>query len=175
MDVVRSGSLVCGDSFFVRNEDGRMFSEGLGGEFGGVGDSGGIVSVDLRQRTQKQAIDVRQDGGTARRDAVLGQELIEVEEGKVDALCGLEVLEFRGEVAEVIGGLHLLLFGLMLRTETTVCVQSESAALAAARSAMGATDGWNDGVSGLKFHFVPRRGAGGTPTRVVFDKECGND
>jgi hypothetical protein len=54
---------------------------------------------------------VRENGGTARRDAVPGQELVEVHEGIVDALCGLEVLEIEAEEVEVIGGFLFQLFG----------------------------------------------------------------
>gem|GEM_PF-7042545 len=42
------------------------------------------------------------DGGAARGDTILGDEVIEIAEGEVDALGGLEVLrilkEFRGEI-----------------------------------------------------------------------------
>src|SRR5438128_2221390 len=76
-----------------------------------------VCGVDLRQRAQKQVADVGENSGTARRDAVLSQELKEVAEGKIDALRGLEALEIRDEVEVVIGGLLLFLFGAMLRTE----------------------------------------------------------
>ncbi len=60
--------------------------------FGWEFDAGGIVGVDLRQSAQEQAVDVSQDGGAARGDVVLGEKLVKVVEGIVDALSGLEAL-----------------------------------------------------------------------------------
>jgi hypothetical protein len=99
----------------------------LGGDInrlrlGRVSDSGGPIGVDLGERAQKQATDVGKNGSAAGRNAVLGQELVEVHEGKVDALRSLEKLEIRGQVVVVIGGFHLSLFGAVLRTEAGVCV-----------------------------------------------------
>jgi hypothetical protein len=76
--------------------------------------------------------------GEARRDAVLGQELVEAHEGIVDALRGLEVLEIPAEVGEVIGGFHLFLFGAMLQTEAGLRVGGQATALTAVRREMGA-------------------------------------
>ena len=81
--------------------------DGYGLGFGGVDDSGGPIGVDLGQCAQEQAVDIGQDGGTAGRDAVLGQEFIKVLEGMVDALGGLEALEVADELEAVIGGLFL--------------------------------------------------------------------
>ena len=127
--------------------DGQSFGRRLGG----VGDSGRAIGVNLRQRAQKQAADVGENSGTARRDTVLSQELKEVAEGKIDALRGLEALEIRDEVEVVIGGLLLFLFGAMLRTEAGSRVGSGETALAAAGSAVEATKG--DGICRLWFHF----------------------
>jgi len=126
--------------------DGQSF----GRRFGGVGDSSGAIGVNLRQRAQKQAADVGKNSGTARRDAVLSQELVEVAQGKIDALRGLEALEIRDEVEVVIGGLLLLLFGAVLRTEAGSRVGSGETASAAAGSTVGAAKG--DGISSLGFH-----------------------
>jgi hypothetical protein len=81
--------------------------DGYGLGFGGVDYSGGPVGVDLREGAEKEAADVGEDGGTAGRDAVLGQEFIKVLEGMVDALGGLEALEVADELEAVIGGLFL--------------------------------------------------------------------
>ncbi len=110
-------------------------------------DSGGNVGVDLRQGTQKQATDVGEHGGAARRDAVLSQELVEVGEGMVDALGSLEALKFPDEMEEVIVFLLMFLCGAMLRTEAGVGVGSEETALTASRGAMGATK--RGGISSL--------------------------
>jgi hypothetical protein len=68
----------------------------------------------------------------AGRDAVLCQELVEVHEGIVDALCGLEVLEIPAEVGEVIGGFQLFLFGAMLQTDAGLRVGGRATSLRAA-------------------------------------------
>ena len=126
--------------------DGQSF----GRRFGGVDDSGGAIGVNLRQSAQKQAADVGENGGTARRDAVLSQELIELTEGKIDALGSLEALEIRDEMEVVIGSLLLFLFGVMLRTEAGLRAGSGETASAAAGSTVGAAKG--DGISSLGFH-----------------------
>ena len=115
-------------------------------------DSSGAIGVDLRQGLQKQAADVGEHGGTARRDAVLGEELVEVHEGIVDALRGLEVSELRSQVLVVIGVLRLFLCGAMLRAETGMRVGSRKTALTAGGSAISTTNG--DGLSGLSFHIL---------------------
>ena len=135
------------DGILLWGGDGQSF----GRRFRGVGDSGRAIGVNLRQRAQKQAADVGENSGTARRDAVLSQELKEVAEGKIDALRGLEALEIRDEVEVVIGGLLLFLFGAMLRTEAGSRVGSGETALATARSTVEVTKG--DGISSLWFHF----------------------
>src|SRR5260370_16544119 len=71
-------------------------------------DSGGIVGIDLRQRAKEQAVDVSQNSGAARGDAVLSQELIEAVEGMVDALGGLEVMVIPCEGGIVGSRPHLL-------------------------------------------------------------------
>ncbi len=116
-------------------------------------DPGGVVGVNLRQRAEKQAADVGENGGTARRDAVLCQEFVEIVEGMVDALCGLEVVEPPGEVEVVIGGLHLVLFGAMLRTEPGLGFRSETLALTPGGRTIGAANRGEDGFRGERFHF----------------------
>jgi hypothetical protein len=78
----------------------------------------------LWQRPEKQAADAGENGGTAWGDAVLSQEFVEVVEGMVDALSGLEALEVPDEVEVVVCGFHLLLFGAMLRAEAGARVGS---------------------------------------------------
>jgi len=75
---------------------------------------------------------VGKNGGATRGDAVLGQELVEVHEGMVDALCGLEELEITAEVGEVVGGFLFQLFGAMLGTENRTWIGDGEAASAAA-------------------------------------------
>jgi hypothetical protein len=84
--------------------NGDIYGKGF---FGGVDDSGGPIGVDLRESAEKEAADVGENGGTAGRDAVLGQEFVKVLEGVVDALGGLEALEVSDELEAVIGGLLL--------------------------------------------------------------------
>lgn len=71
----------------------------------GLDDSGVVIGVNLRQSAQKQAVDVGQDGGATGRDAVLGEDFVEVLQGMVDALSGLEAFEVSDELEVVIGGL----------------------------------------------------------------------
>ena len=115
--------------------------DGYGLGFGGVDDSGGVVGVNSGESTEEQAVNVRQYRSAARRDAVLGQEFVEVLEGMVDALGGLEALEVSDELEAVIGGLLLDLFGAMLATEAGVRVGNGKTAAAAGVSAIGATGG----------------------------------
>jgi len=63
---------------------------------------------------------VGKNGGATRGDAILGQERVEVVEGMIDALGGLEALEIAAEVGEVLGGFlfelsryHVLLYVLI--------------------------------------------------------------
>ena len=116
-----------------------------------------------------------ENGGTARGDAVLGQEGVEVVEGVVDALSGLEALEIVAEVGEMIGGFLFQLFGVMLWTENRTWIGDRESASATTCRAIGATNGKSDGISSLWFHFGPRSGVGMAPAVVFFDAECGND
>jgi hypothetical protein len=122
---------------------------------------------------QKQAADVRQDGGAAGRDAVLCQELVEVQEGILDALGGLEKMAPCSQVPEMIGGQLLLLFGEMAWTETRARVQSQGTALPTLGVAVATVCGLHYGISSLRFHFGPRRG-GDTPTPGCFSKRVRN-
>jgi hypothetical protein len=126
----------------------------LGGDvdgrgFGGVDDSGSLVSINLREGAEEQAADVRKNGGATRGDAVLGQERVEVVEGMVDALSGLEVLAVMAESGVVIGGFLFPLLGEVLGTESRTRVGDGEAASAATGRAMGATKGKSNGFSSL--------------------------
>jgi hypothetical protein len=121
--------------------DGDGSWDGSVHDSGGVGDSGGVVGVDLGQGAELEAVDVGENGGAARGDAVLCKELVEVHEGIVDALRRLEVLGLASEVGKVIGGFDLVLFGTVLRTESGVRVEGKLTALAAIGCAISATKG----------------------------------
>jgi hypothetical protein len=75
---------------------------------------------------------VGENGGATRGDAVLGQERVEVVEGMVDALSGLEALVIVAQVGVVIGGFLFELFGAMLGTENRTWMGDGEAASAAA-------------------------------------------
>lgn len=120
---------------FVRDRD------VYGHRFGAVDDTGRVIGVDLRQCAQKQATNVGENGGTARRDAVLSQEFVEVLQGMVDALSCLEAFEIPEQLELVIGGLLLDLFSAMLATEARVRVRNGKTAAAASGSVIGATGG----------------------------------
>src|SRR5258708_27609789 len=81
--------------------------DGHGLGFGGVGDSSLIVGVDGGEGAKEQAVDVSQNGGAARGYGILGQELVEVAEGVVDALGGLEALGIPDERRVDVGGFSL--------------------------------------------------------------------
>ena len=97
--------------------------------FGGVDDSILIVGVNGGEGAEEQAVDIRQDGGAARRDAVLSQKLVQVAESVVDALGGLEALGIPNERSVDIGGLFLFFQGEMVGTDTGVRVRDEATAL----------------------------------------------
>jgi hypothetical protein len=103
-------------------------------------------------------------------DPVLCQELVEIQEGIVDALCGLKELALCSQVLEMIGGQLLLLLGKMAWTETRAPVQSQGTALPTLGVTVATASGLHDGISSLRFHFDPRRGAGDTPTPGCFCK-----
>jgi hypothetical protein len=107
--------------------------------FGRVGDSSGVVGVDLRKGAQKQAANVGENSGAARRDAVLGQELVEVAEGIVDSLGCLKALGIPDEGSVQISTFHLFLLGMVLGTKAGVSVSDDKTALTPPDSAMGAT------------------------------------
>ena len=107
---------------------------------GAGGDSGFVVFIDLGKGVEKQAGDVGEDGGAACGDFVLGQELVELAEGVVDALGGLELLGIAGEVVEVVGVFELLLFGEMVGTETGLSVSGQETAAAASGREIGTAE-----------------------------------
>jgi hypothetical protein len=104
--------------------------DGHGLGFGGVGDSSLIVRVDGGEGAEEQAVDISQNGGAARGYVVLGQELVEVAEGVVDALGGLEALGIPDERRVDVGGFSLLLGSEMVGTQAGALVRGEETALA---------------------------------------------
>src|SRR6266851_5666245 len=68
----------------------------------------------------------------------------------------------------------MLQLGKMARAEARAGVKGESTALTALGVAMAAASGLHDGISSLRFHFDPRRGAGDTPTPRCFCKRVWN-
>ena len=72
-------------------KEGRVgFGHGFG--FRRIGDACFVVSVNRGMSAEDEAGDIGEDSGAARRDAVLGEELVEGGEGEVDSLGGLEIL-----------------------------------------------------------------------------------
>jgi len=67
---------------------------------GACGIRGGFpvaLLLDARERAEKELADIGEDGGAPRRDAVLGQEQIELAKGMMDARGGAEVIGMAGE------------------------------------------------------------------------------
>jgi hypothetical protein len=54
-----------------------------------------LIGVDGGKGAELEAVDVGEDGGAARGDAVGGEEFVEVAESEVEALCGLKSLGLR--------------------------------------------------------------------------------
>jgi len=55
-----------------------------------AGDAGGAIGIDGGEGTEEETADVSKDRGTAGRDEIVGEEAVEVLEGVVYALGGLE-------------------------------------------------------------------------------------
>src|SRR5713226_9151003 len=87
---------------------GKRLRGRLGRRLGGVGDSRFVVGVDGREGAQEQAVDIGENGGTPRGDAVPGQEPVEGAQGMVDALSGLESLGLAGQSEGDVGALPML-------------------------------------------------------------------
>jgi len=127
--------------------------DGHGLGFGGVGDSSLIVGVDGGEGAEEQAVDVRKNGGAARGDVVLGEKLVQIAQGVVDALGGLEALGIPDERRVDVGGFSLLLGSEMVGTQAGALVRGEETALATGGSVKLAASGKCRGVIGLWFHF----------------------
>jgi hypothetical protein len=129
----------------------------LGGRLGGrARDSGVLIGVNRREGAEEQAIDIGEDGGATRGDAVLREETVEGDEKRVDTLSGLVAAgTLREGFGEIRGG-PLPIFGMMLGTKAGVGVGSEQATLASRRGAMLAAHGIVDGngVTGLQIHVL---------------------
>jgi hypothetical protein len=99
-----------GDIFNVRLRGGC----GLGGGYfrrGGVGEASFVVSADGGEGAEQKAIDVGENGSTTGGDVIVREEYIEVAEGVIDALGGLEALgagEKGGFEIEAVGFVELL-------------------------------------------------------------------
>jgi hypothetical protein len=87
-------------------------------------------------------------GCAAGGDAISGEEFIEIREGEIEALSGLEALGVREELAGEVAGLLLFLDGAMMGAESGLLAGGEAAALAACGGAMGAAIGEDGGFHG---------------------------
>jgi hypothetical protein len=97
--------------------------------------------MDGGKSSEEQAINVRENSGTPRGDAVSAKELIEIGEGKVDALGGLEALRFAWQGAREIDGLLCLLKGAVMKAQLFVRSSDELAASTAGGGEMCAAGG----------------------------------
>ena len=100
-----------------------------------------VFFLELDKGTKEQAVDVSDDRGTTRRNAALGEEIVERSEILTDAFDGLEVLglpDERLKQGEVIFGLTL---GASVMEAERACAISSGLAAAALEGAMLAA-GW---------------------------------
>jgi hypothetical protein len=143
---------------------------------GGVGDAGFVVGVDGGKGAELEAVDVGEDGGAAGGDVVVGEEDVEVAEGVVDALGGLEALvagEEGGFEIEGVGSVELLGVSEAKRGAgghdgELATATGRPAALAAGRIAGGdGNGGFRFGAFGLS-HFFLQSGIRGIPHPRVF-------
>ena len=114
------------------------------------------VVVDRGQGAEEKAVDVGKDGGAARGDAILRDEVEEIAESEIDALGSLEILRVFEE-----NGLEIFLDGLILaeasvaRAEGGVGAGHGEAAASAVLKLVCAAGGGvaGIGVSSFDFHF----------------------
>jgi len=135
-----------------------------------------LIGVYGGEGAELEAVDESKDGGAAGGDVVVGEEYVEVAEGVVDALGGLEALvagEEGGFEVECVGFVELLGVGEAERSarghySELATEAGGPAALAAVRVAGG------NGVSGLRFgvfergHFFLQVGERVYPTPRMF-------
>ena len=76
----------------------------------------GLLFFHGRESAEKQAANVGQDRGTARRNAVFGEKRKKLSEGVMDALGRVETVVIAGKDGGETGGAALLLDGAMART-----------------------------------------------------------
>jgi len=123
-----------------------------------------IFAVDGSQGAEKKIADIGEDGGVARRDTLLSEEVVEFAEGAVDAGGGLEVLGASGEGGSDVGDVALLLLHRgVAETEAGNDIDDGLAAAASAGGEIAAVDligsvGGASGVSGaggFGVHRVP--------------------
>jgi len=127
----------------MRDSD-RPFAESRGDL-----DAGVAVVIDGGESAEEEIADVGEDGSAAGRDVAGGEELVEVAEGVVDALGGLEALPLEEERFGEVG--ELILLEEMLRAEAGARVLGERTALAAGGGAIGTAsgEGWRFGFHGV--------------------------
>jgi hypothetical protein len=95
---------VAGAEAWLALSSGTETEKRLDGRFCGVADSGSIVGVDGGKGAEEQAVDVSKNGSAARGDVVLGEKLVEVAQGVVDAMGSLEPLRVPDERSIDVGG-----------------------------------------------------------------------
>jgi len=128
----------------------------MGGGFfrsGGIGEAGFVVGFNGGEGSEQEAIYVGENGGAAGGDVIVGEEYIEVAEGIIDALGGLEALGAREE-----GGLEIEAVGFvellgMRETERSAGGSDSELATAAGGPTVLATSRVIGGIdfSGLRF------------------------
>jgi|SRR5271165_6623245 len=139
-------------------------------------DTSGDIVVDGREGAEEEAADVGEGGSAAGGDAVAGEQIVEMIQGMVDLLRGLEAVGALHERDEKVGVFFKSPFlGEVMGAEAGMRVRSEETALAAAGGKeMRATSVWCDGFYGQVRHgvywdfpFEVRFGVAGIPTPGV--------
>lgn len=144
----------------IGNQGGKRFQSGgrlwFGGGFGWVFDFVFDVEVDSGEGTEQKAADVGEDGGAAGRDTILRDEVVEIAEGEVDALGGLEILRILEELgAKVFFDGLILAEASVTRAEGSVCGEDREAATGAVLEEVLTTRIVVDGIGviGCGVHF----------------------
>ncbi|HTQ62095.1 MAG TPA: hypothetical protein VMI32_17855 [Candidatus Solibacter sp.] len=111
-----------------------------------------VVIINGGKGAEEEAVEIGEDRGAAGGDPIGGEKAIDVGEGEVDALRGLEILGSGEEIVGEIFGFLLFLQVQVMGAEPGMRIGRELTALTACGGAMGTTSCWAGGIKRLRFH-----------------------